>query len=221
MNHIRRAWTAALLAMSLSSATAMAQAGSQPNSQTPADQARADSGRMRYTPADVRFLQGMIGHHAQAIVMSRWAPTHGAGESVKILASRIDVSQRDEIALMQRWLSARREATPEVDHVLAGHSMSMPAMPGMSHDSLMPGMLTPEQMRQLDAAKGAEFDRLFLTFMIQHHQGALTMVNDLFSHPGAGQDIYVFRFASDVEADQTTEIDRMRSMLAPYTEDRP
>lgn len=187
---------------------------------TPAAQARGDSGRMRYTAADVRFMQGMIGHHAQAVVMARWAPTHGAGAAVRILASRIDVAQRDEIAFMQRWLGERRERTPDVEHELAGggHEMSMP---GMAHDSLMPGMLTPDQMQRLDAAKGAEFDRLFLTFMIQHHEGALTMVHQLFSNPGAAQDVYVFRFASDVEADQTTEIDRMHSMLDTSSEGRP
>ena len=186
--------------------------------QTPAEQARADSGRMPYTAADVRFMQGMIAHHAQAVVMARWAATHGAGSSVTILASRIDVAQRDEIAFMQRWLRERRETTPDVEHVLAGHEMSMA---GMAHDSLMPGMLTPDQMKQLDAATGTRFDQLFLTFMIQHHQGALTMVHQLFTNPGAAQDVYVFRFASDVGADQTTEIDRMRSMLAPSTEGRP
>jgi uncharacterized protein (DUF305 family) len=150
-------------------------------------------------------MQGMIHHHAQAVVMAGWAPTHAASEAVKILAGRIDVGQRDEIAFMERWLKERHETPHD-------------SMPGMTMpDTLMPGMLTPQQMQQLSAAKGAEFDRLFLTFMIQHHQGALTMVNQLFSSEGAAQEEYVFRFASDVSTDQTTEIDRMRSMLAAHT----
>ena len=185
---------------------------------TPAAQARADSGRPAYTAADVRFMQGMIGHHAQAIWMARLAPTRGARGDIRTLAERIDVSQRDEIAFMQRWLRERRQTVPDPvpQHESPNHQMSMPGMSG----PLMPGMLTHEQMMQLEAAHGAEFDRLFLTFMIQHHEGALTMVKQLFSSPGAGQDVYVFRFASDVEADQTTEIDRMQSMLATITEGR-
>ena len=185
---------------------------------TPAAQAKADSGRPAYTPADVRFMQGMIGHHAQALVMAGWAPSHGASRAVQTLAARIDVSQRDEIAFMQRWLRERHERVPEPNahqQMQMHHDMSMPGMAGMAmSDSLMPGMLTPAQLAQLDSARGPEFDRLFLTFMIQHHQGAITMVERLFASPGAGQDILVFRFASDDNADQTTEIDRMRSMLA-------
>ncbi len=171
---------------------------------------------MAYTAADVRFMQGMIGHHAQAVVMAGWAPSHGAGESVKTLAGRIDVAQRDEIAFMQRWLRERSETVPEaMMHDMTGHDMA-----GMALPALMPGMLTAEQMAQLSKASGAEFDRLFLTFMIQHHRGALTMVDQLFGSPGAGQDLYIFRFASDVGADQTTEIDRMRLMLGLPAEGR-
>ena len=175
-------------------------------SMTPAEQARADSGRMPFTAADVHFMQGMIHHHAQAVVMAGWAQTHDARPDVKVLAQRIDVAQRDETAFMQRWLRERHQDVPDpLEHYAMGHDMGAMAM--------MPGMLTPEQMKQLDAARGPEFDRLFLTFMIQHHQGAITMVDQLFSSPGAGQELYVFRFASDVNADQTTEIDRMRLML--------
>jgi len=174
---------------------------------TPAAQARADSGRPRYTAADVHFMQGMIGHHAQAVLMAGWAPSHGASDAVRALCERIVVAQRDEIAFMQRWLRERRETAPEAN---ASHDM----MPGMEHAPLMPGMLTAEQLMQLDAARGREFDRLFLTFMIQHHQGAITMVEHLFGAPGAAQDDNVFKFASDVNADQTTEIDRMNTMLA-------
>jgi uncharacterized protein (DUF305 family) len=177
---------------------------------TPAAQAKADSGRPPYTVADARFMQGMIRHHGQAIVMAAWAQTRAARNDVRILASRIDVAQRDEIALMQRWLRERREMVPDAhtEHAMAGHQMS-------GSGPLMPGMLTPEQLAQLEKATGPEFDRLFLTFMIQHHEGALTMVRELFASPGAGQDATIFRFASDVEADQTTEIDRMHTMLAP------
>jgi uncharacterized protein (DUF305 family) len=155
-------------------------------------------------------MQGMIRHHAQALVMANWAPSRTARSSIKILAARIDVAQRDEIATMQRWLRDRRESVPEADaqHTMAGHQTP-------TSGDLMPGMLSHKQLTQLEKATGSEFDRLFLTFMIQHHEGALTMVRELFSSPGAGQDATIFRFASDVEADQTTEIDRMRTMLAP------
>jgi uncharacterized protein (DUF305 family) len=174
---------------------------------TPAAQAKADSGRPAYTQADVHFMSGMISHHAQAVLMAGWAPSHGASQTVRSLCERIVVGQRDEIAFMQRWLRERHETVPDADP--RGHMMA-----GMDHPMLMPGMLTPEQMAELDHARGTEFDRLFLTFMIQHHQGAITMVEELFSATGAAQDGYVFKFASDVNADQTTEIDRMNSMLA-------
>jgi len=159
-----------------------------------------------YTAADVHFLAGMIGHHAQAIQMAGWAPSHGASPAVCVLCERIVVAQNDEIVFAQRWLREHNEYVPPADP--RGH-----IMPGMDHPMLMPGMLTPEQMAQLDAARGREFDRLFLTFMIQHHQGALTMVAQLLSAPGAAQDGPVFRFAADVNADQTTEINRMTLML--------
>ena len=173
---------------------------------TPAEQARADSGRPPYTEADVQFMTGMIGHHAQAVLMAGWAPTHGASQSVRILAERILVAQQDEIAFAQRWLRERGKPVPPAD---ASHH----EMPGMSHGPLAPGMLTADQLAQLDRARGAEFDRLFLTFMIQHHNGAITMVDRLFGSQGAAQDDDIFKFASDVYADQTTEIDRMNSML--------
>jgi len=180
---------------------------------TPAQQAKADAGVQAFTDADVSFLKGMISHHSQAVVMAGWAMTHGASKEVKTLAGRIDVGQRDEIAFMQRWLADRHLDTAATHE---GHDMSK--MPGTSmRDSLTPGMLTPAQMAQLSAATGNEFDRLFLRFMIQHHEGALTMVDRLFSTPRAGQEEYVFRFASDVSSDQTTEIERMREMLAART----
>ena len=158
------------------------------------------------TPADISFMSGMIRHHAQAVLIAGWAPTHGASQSLRALCERIVVGQRDEIALASRWLRRRNQAVPETD---ARHDM----MPGMDHQMLMPGMLTAEQLGQLDKARGAEFDRLFLTFMIQHHQGAITMVNELFAR-GGGEEEVTYRFASDVFADQTTEIDRMQKMLA-------
>jgi uncharacterized protein (DUF305 family) len=180
---------------------------------TPSDvaamaKARTDSARYPYTAADVHFMSGMISHHAQAIVMARWAPTHGASASVRTLCERIINAQQDEIATMQTWLRDRRQPVP--DAVPGPMKMQMG---GMEHEMLMPGMLTDEQMKQLDQARGAEFDRLFLTFMIQHHNGAVQMVKELFGTNGAAQDELVFKFASDVNVDQTTEIARMQRML--------
>src|SRR5437016_958183 len=166
-----------------------------------------------FTPADVRFMAGMIGHHAQAVLMAGWAPSHDASAAVRALCERVVVGQRDEIALMQRWLRERHEPVPEAD---PAHF----TMPGMDPSMMMPGMLTAEQLAQLDRARGPEFDRLFLTFMIQHHKGAITMVNELFGQ-GAGEQEKVFRFASDVYADQTTEIARMQKMLATLLFERP
>ena len=168
------------------------------------------------TAADIHFFSGMIRHHAQAVLMAGWAPSHGAGESLRALCERIVVGQRDEIALASRWLRARNEPVPETD---ASHDM-MPNMPSMDHPMLMPGMLTADQLGQLDRARGTEFDRLFLTFMIQHHQGAITMVNELFS-AGGGEEEVAYKFASDIFADQTTEIDRMQKMLAASLFQRP
>lgn len=162
-----------------------------------------------HVPADVHFMSGMIHHHAQAVMMAQWAPTHGASAELLRLAERIVVAQNDEIALMQSWLRDKGEPVPD-----ANPGPMRMRMDGMEHEMLMPGMLTDAQVKQLDAARGAAFDILFLRFMIQHHEGAITMVNELFGSPGAGQDEVVFRFASDVYADQTTEIDRMEQMLA-------
>jgi uncharacterized protein (DUF305 family) len=165
--------------------------------------------RYPYTPADVEFMSHMIGHHAQAIVMSGWAPTNGASPSVRTLAERIINAQQDEIATMQRWLRKQGQPVPEASP--AGMTMKMG---GTVHEMLMPGMLTEAQMKQLHQARGEEFDRLFLTFMIQHHRGAVTMVHDLFGSRGAAQDETVFKFANDVSVDQSTEIARMERMLA-------
>jgi uncharacterized protein (DUF305 family) len=171
--------------------------------------ARTDSARMRFTPADVEFMTGMIGHHAQAIVMSRLAPNNDASPAIRTLAARIINAQQDEIALMQTWLRDRGQPVPEVS--AEGHAGMSHG--GMQHGAHMPGMLTDAQMAELAKARGAEFDRLFLTYMIQHHQGAVTMVTALFSQDGAGQDESVFKLASDVNVDQTTEIARMQRML--------
>ena len=174
---------------------------------------RADSARRPYTEADVRFMSDMIGHHAQALVMAGWAPTHGANSSVRTLAERIINAQQDEIATMQQWLGDRGQPVPQpkaggMSHPAhdAGHAMPMPGM-------LMPGMLTEVQMQALDQATGPGFDQLFLKDMIQHHRGAVTMVQQLFDTPGAARDETVFKFANDVSADQSTEIARMETML--------
>jgi uncharacterized protein (DUF305 family) len=159
--------------------------------------------------ADVYFMTGMIPHHAQAVVMAGWAPTHGARADVAILCERIVVGQRDEILLMQNWLSDHGAPVPDAKST----RMKM-VMGGMEHEMLMSGMLTDEEMTQLDHARGADFDRLFLIGMIKHHQGAVDMVDDLFKAFGAAQDETVFKFASDVYADQSTEIDRMEKMLS-------
>ncbi len=170
--------------------------------------ARADSARLPYVKADIEFMSSMMHHHAQAIVMAKWAPTHGANPELQRLCERIINAQTDEIALMSRWLEARNQPVPTPNP--AGMTMQMS---GMEHTMLMPGMLTEAQMQELDSARGATFDRLFLTGMIQHHRGAVSMVKELFAAYGAGQDETIFKFANDVEVDQTTEINRMFQML--------
>jgi uncharacterized protein (DUF305 family) len=171
--------------------------------------AKADSLRYPYTAADVHFMQGMIAHHAQAITMAGWAPSHGASSSVRTLSERIINAQQDEIVTMQTWLADRRQVVPPA----TAAPMKM-TMNGKEQEMLMPGMLTEAQMHQLDQAKGEEFDREFLTFMIQHHKGAVSMVQDLFDTYGAAQDELTFKYASDVNVDQTTEIARMERMLS-------
>jgi uncharacterized protein (DUF305 family) len=166
-------------------------------------------GQYPYSDADIEFMSGMIPHHAQAVIMAGWAPTHGAREDVAILCGRIVVGQRDEIALMQQWL--RDRGLPVPDAASTKHHMKMAN--GMEHDMLMPGMLTDEEMAALDKARGPEFDRLFLEGMIRHHQGAIDMVDVLFKSYGAAQDEVVFKFANDVQADQSVEINVMKEML--------
>ena len=174
--------------------------------------------------ADVEFMQGMIMHHSQAVEMTALIPSHTENKEIRSLGARINSSQSDEIKFMQRWLAARGEPI----------SMPMQGMPGMDNQygrqndkqngepstensdqsmALMPGMLTPKQMDALRDARGADFDHLFLTGMIQHHNGALIMVRDLFDTPGAGQDAELFNFATDVDSGQRAEISIMQSML--------
>ena len=167
-----------------------------------------------WTEADVHFMSAMIGHHAQAVEMSRLAATREAGPAVQRLADRIINAQEDEIAAMQQWLRDRGQPVPEPGGAAAMHHGG--AQHG-DHGAAMPGMLTPEQMARLSAARGPEFDRLFLTLMIQHHRGATSMVQRLFGSYGAAQDETVFKFASDVNVDQITEIERMQRMLADLT----
>ena len=159
-----------------------------------------------HSPADVQFMQGMIMHHAQAVEMTALIESHTENKDVRSLGARINRSQSDEIEFMKRWLAARGERI----------SPAMPEMSGMDmsgHSMLMPGMLTAKQMDALRKAKGEEFDHLFLTGMIQHHNGALIMVKDLFDTAGAGQDAETFNFATDVDSGQRAEIRIMQTML--------
>lgn len=159
-----------------------------------------DLSKVQHTPADVKFMQGMIGHHAQAVEMVALINDRTQNDDLKKLGLRIQVSQDDEMNMMRTWLQARGENIP------GPHAHHEPG-------GFMPGMLTSEEMTALAAAKGKEFDRLFLQGMIKHHFGAITMVEELFKTPGAGQDGDIYAFASDVDADQRMEIDRMGLML--------
>ena len=174
----------------------------------PVERARADSVRLPYTAADIHFMTGMIHHHGQAIVMSKLAATNGAGPSVRTLAARIINAQTDEVALMQQWLRERRQPAPEPNP--AGMRMTMG---GVEHDMLMPGMLTDVEMKDLEKARGSDFEQRFLELMIFHHRGAVAMVNELLGARGAALDETVFKIAADISADQQTEIGRMQQML--------
>lgn len=170
--------------------------------------ARPELVRQPYSEADIKFMSGMIPHHAQAVIMAGWAQTHGANPALQLMCERMLISQRDEIAMMRTWLRDRGLPVPAAD---ATH-MKMD-MDGMTHDMLMPGMLSEAEMAALDKARGREFDRLFLVGMIKHHQGAIGMVEELFASHGAAQDDQIYLFASDVQADQAAEIERMQIML--------
>lgn len=217
-SHTRDTVAALLAAIAAAACSATSQAAvgtfSPPAAVAQADlaaiaRAQADSVAYPYTAADIHFMSGMISHHAQAIRMAGWAPSHGAGAAVQRLAERIINAQQDEIVLMQLWLADRRQPVPEA----SSQGLKM-ITNGLEHVLLMPGMLSEEQLKQLDQARGTEFDRLFLTFMIQHHQGAVTMVKELLDSYGAARDLTVFKLASDINVDQTTEIKRMELMLA-------
>lgn len=166
----------------------------------------------RHTAADVAFMQGMIGHHAQAIVMAALVPERTERTDLRALAGRVIVSQQDEIAQMRAWLERRGEAVPAIDTSVAhvGHGTG-------GHDAhaghgAMPGMLTGAELATLASRRGVEFEKLFLDYMIRHHEGALSMVAQLFATPGAAQETETFQFASDVDADQRAEIARMRAL---------
>jgi uncharacterized protein (DUF305 family) len=176
-----------------------------PPAPRPAEPASTDTSRKGYTAADVRFMRGMSGHHGQALVMSALVANRTAREVFHSMAERIRLSQESEIAQMQRWLDSRGEPLPAAD--ANTHA-------AMGHGELMPGMLTQDELRQLENARGNAFERLFLELMIKHHEGALKMVKDLYATPGAGQEPELFMLASDVDADQTAEIRRMRALLA-------
>jgi uncharacterized protein (DUF305 family) len=164
-------------------------------------EAAADVSKVDYIDADIKFMQGMIGHHAQAIEMVALIPTHSSRREMVLLGQRIDISQTDEIKMMQDWLRVRGQQVPGVNAMHAHGA------------TLMPGMLTEEEMARLARANGDAFDRLFLEGMIKHHEGAITMVKELFATPGAGQDVSIFSFANDVDIDQRMEIQRMGALL--------
>ena len=188
---------------------------------------------MAFTEADVAFMQGMIHHHAQALEMTALIDARTRNRTIQQMGLRMQISQGDEIGLMSRWLQDRDRDVPDwrnmptlpaqqdgmdhggMDHGAMDHGNMDHA--AMGHDMSMPGMLAPDQMRQLVEARDVEFDRLFLQLMIQHHEGAIIMVRELFSAPGAGQESQVFQFASEVDADQTIEIRRMRQVLTTLT----
>jgi uncharacterized protein (DUF305 family) len=159
-----------------------------------------------HSPADTQFMQNMIMHHAQAVEMTALIDSHTENKDLRTLGARISRSQADEIKFMKRWLTARDESTSPPMHHMPGMDMS-------SHQMLMPGMLTEKQMAALRKAKGQQFDKLFLSGMIQHHNGALIMVKELFDNAGAGQDAELFNFVTDVDSGQRAEIRIMQTML--------
>ena len=183
---------------------------------------RIKESRMNFTQADIDFMYGMIPHHAQALIMSRLAPENNASPSIQILAARIINAQGDEIELMKKWLRDRDQPVPEIHidglemmvHMDDGHDGHGDHGHHDMHDhSDMPGMLSQHQLEQLAAATGTEFDRLFLEFMIEHHKGAIIMVDELFAADGAASDREIFDLASGINAEQETEIERMKLML--------
>ena len=194
----------ALLALALLTASACGGAA-----RTTAEmEALAARNRQPHSPADVRFMTGMIPHHAQAVLFAGWAESHGASSSIQIFCARMVVAQQDEIVTMSEWLRERGEPVPPPVY------MRMPA--AEAGPPMMVGMLTEEQLSELDDARGADFDRLFLTYMIPHHEGAVMMVDELFASQRGAQNDFIFKLASDISADQTIEIERMEGILATY-----
>lgn len=174
--------------------------------------ARVDSSRMSFTDADVNFMMGMIGHHAQALIMSELAFQNSDSEQVQRLAARIINSQQDEISSMQQWLRDREQPVPEIQIKGLNLVINIADNPYTAYKK-MPGVLSQEQLQELDSIQGSDFDRLFLKYMIEHHSGAVNMVKNLFSTDGAAQDREAFRLASGIQVDQITEIERMNLML--------
>ena len=215
---LKRAVSTGLLALALATtcscsrgATSTGQATADPRQATihqPGAEQQALGITQPWSDADIQFMSGMIPHHAQAVIMAGWAPTHGARSDVAILCERMVVGQTDEIRMMQQWLADRGAPVPDAK----GTRMRM-KMNGTEHEMLMPGMLTDEEMAALDKARGPDFDRLFLLGMIKHHQGAIDMVDELMKAYGAAQDDSIYKFASDVYADQSIEIGVMKRML--------
>lgn len=173
---------------------------------------RVDSSRMSFTDADVKFMRGMIAHHAQALIMSRLAPENGASEDVQTLSSRIINAQKDEIATMQQWLKDRDQPVPETKIDGLELKVVIDNEPYTKFRD-MPGVLSKQKIKELSKAEGSNFDQLFLKYMIEHHSGAVKMVEKLFNTDGAAQDKEAFRLASDIQVDQRTEIKRMNLML--------
>jgi uncharacterized protein (DUF305 family) len=176
-----------------------------------------------HSQADVEFMQGMIMHHEQAVEMTAMISSHTQNKDLRTLGARISSSQSDEIKFMKRWLAARGESVPNPMPAMQDPDLQDKEMPGMDMGPampLMPGMLTPEQIDALRKAKGADFDHLFLVGMIQHHNGALTMVKDLFNTAGAGQDAEIFNFATDADNTQRAEIKIMQAMLDKNIEEK-
>jgi len=184
-----------------------------PRPLTPAQLVARDGGIAPYTAADVAFMQGMIGHHAQAVAMAAFAEPNGASSPVRVLAGRIAVAQTDEIDFMADWLARRKQAVPPRDASDHAAPHAEHHMHGAAGAGPMPGMLSPAQMDTLARARGQAFDWYFLTYMIQHHRGAIAMVDELMAARSAANDDQVFKFVSDVVADQTTEIGRMELLL--------
>ena len=178
--------------------------------------ARVDSSRMSFTEADVNFMRGMIAHHAQALIMSRLAPKNRANQEVQTLAARIINAQQDEIETMQKWLRDRDQPVPNIEIEGLNLMVEIDGEPYTKY-KMMRGVLSQQQLEELASARGATFDRIFLKYMIEHHSGAVHMVDNLFSTDGAALDNEAFRLASNIQVDQKTEIERMNMMLSELT----